>query len=50
MYMSRHFFVSKINFLFELPDKMSLLGSYLLPIQPPEKIVLIFKKNYGEIN
>ena len=25
------FFVSKINFLFELPDRMSLLGSYLLP-------------------
>ena len=60
---ARHYFVIKIhkkyqsslyfNFLFELPDGMSLIGSYLLPsftlVVTLGKIVLI-EKVYSELN
>ena len=61
MCMSRYYFVSKIyhkyqsslfNLLFELPNGMYLIASYLLPsfsLVTLEKIVLI-KKVYSKIN
>ena len=62
MHMSHNYFVIKIykkynhryfNFLLELPNGMSLTGSYLLPsfslVATLEKIVLI-KKVYSKLN
>ena len=59
---ARHYFVIKIykkyqpslfNFLFELPNGMSLIGSYLFPsfgfVVTLQKIVFI-KKAYSELN